>query len=49
MRAILGAFAIGDLLLVAGMIVIVMTAAKRRRSPPPPAPQAPAPIAGLER
>lgn len=47
-RAILGAFAIGGLLLVAGIIVIVMTAATRRRSPPPPAAQSPAPIAGLE-
>lgn len=49
-RAILGAFAIGGLLLVAGIILIVMTAVKRRRRPPPPppAPAAPVPIAGLE-
>lgn len=48
-RAILGAFAIGGLLLVAGIILIVMTVAKRRRRPPPPpAPDAPGRIAGLE-
>ncbi len=49
-RAILGAFAIGGLLLVAGIILIVMTVTKRRRRPPAPSPDptAPAPIAGLE-
>lgn len=48
LRAILGAFAVGGVFLVAGIILIVMTATRRRRTPPPPTPQAPAPIAGLE-
>lgn len=48
LRAILGALAIGGLLLVAGILLVVRTAVKRRRRPPPAAADAPAPIAGLE-
>jgi hypothetical protein len=49
LRAILGTFAIGGLLLVAGIGLIVVTAVRRRKQPPGAGASPPSPgIAGLE-